>query len=275
MLAYDFDYYLPDTVREAADIYAYVKKAGKQPYYYGGGTEIISMARVFSLKPDAVIDIKNIPDCRELGTDGERLVFGAARTLSDVSEAGLFPLLGLAGARIADHTIQVKLTLGGNLAGTIYYHETLPPLLICDSLITLADADGDMRDVPIADVLDADRGLKPGELLVKVSLDRRFAEVPYAHIKKAQSEKIGYPLISVSSVLYGDTIRLAASGLCAYPLRLPDIPLGKNAYEASLQAVCGIGKPILDDASGSAPYRQFILRRTVEKIIRGFHIKEG
>jgi CO/xanthine dehydrogenase FAD-binding subunit len=127
MLAYDFDYYLPDTVEEAAEIFASAVKAGKQPLYYGGGTEIISMARVYNLKPDVVIDIKNIGDCRGLGTDGPRLFLGAGLTLNTIAISGKFPLLGLACGRIADHTIQSKITLGGNLAGTVYYHETLPP----------------------------------------------------------------------------------------------------------------------------------------------------
>ena len=78
MLAYDFDYYLPDSLQEAMDIYTFVQDQGKKPFYYGGGTEIISMSRVFNIRADAVIDIKNIPDCRGIGMDGSRLIFGAA-----------------------------------------------------------------------------------------------------------------------------------------------------------------------------------------------------
>ena len=131
MLAFDFDYYLPDTLQEATDVFDSVQKQGNMPLYYGGGTEIISMARVGNVTPHAVIDVKKIPECRNMGTDGAALVFGSARTLREIQDSGLFPLLGLAGGRIADHTIQCKLTLGGNLAGTIRYHEALLPLLLC------------------------------------------------------------------------------------------------------------------------------------------------
>lgn len=271
MLAFDFDYYLPDSVQEATDIYFMASRAGKQPYYYGGGTEIISMSRVYNLKPDVVIDIKNIRECQGFGTDGSRLTFGSAVSLKDISESGLFPLLALASGRIADHTIQVKITLGGNLAGTVYYHETLPPLMVCDSMITVACPGGGLKEVPIGDVLDVDKGLKPGELIVNVSLDQKFIGLPYAHIKKVQIEKIGYPLISASSIRKQDVIRIAVSGLCAYPVRLGDIPLGKGkTNELIEESFRSVTKPLLDDVSGSAKYREFILKKTIEKIIQNY-----
>ena len=116
MIPCDFDYYLPDTWQEAVDIFHSLKAEGKNPLYYGGGTKIISMARVSSIRPDAVIDIKKIPECQSFGTDGSKLFFGAALTLTTIRESGLYPLLSHAAGRIADHTVQCKLTLGGNLA---------------------------------------------------------------------------------------------------------------------------------------------------------------
>lgn len=213
MLAYDFDYYLPDTLQEAADIYAAIQNQGKKPYYYGGGTEIISISRVFNLKPDAVIDIKNIPDCSGIGTDGSKLIFGAASTLSAIQETDLFPLLSLAASRIADHTTQCKLTLGGNLAGTIIYHETLMPLLLADATIDIVGPNEAMS-VPISEVLSHGRKLVSGDLIVKVSLDKKISELPYFHIKKSKTEKIGYPLVSLCAVYSDRMLRLASSGLC-------------------------------------------------------------
>ena len=89
MISHDFEYYLPDTWQEAVDIFHSIKAEGKNPLYFGGGTEIISMARVGSIKPDAVIDIKKIPECLCLGTDGSQLIFGAALTLTTIRESGL------------------------------------------------------------------------------------------------------------------------------------------------------------------------------------------
>jgi len=271
MIPYDFDYYLPDTWQEAVDIFHSLKAEGKNPLYYGGGTEIISMARVGSIRPDAVIDIKKIPECQSFGTDGTKLIFGAALTLTTIRESGLYPLLSLAAGRIADHTIQCKLTLGGNLAGTIHYHETLLPLLLADATIHIANAQC-IREVPICDVLNMNRKLNPGELILMASLNKRYAAYPYAHIKKTKAEKIGYPLVSVAALNAGGVLKLAASALCSFPFRFKDCLLtdARPAMDIVRELLADLPEPVLSDTEGSAAYRQFIFEKTAEKIITGF-----
>ncbi|MPN18753.1 hypothetical protein SDC9_166116 [bioreactor metagenome] len=223
-----------------------------------------------------MIDIKNIPGCNGFGTNGKRLFFGAAATLHSISESGIFPLLGLAGGRIADHTIQVKITLGGNLAGTIHYHETLLPLLLADASIHIVSPAGS-REAPVSEVLAQNRGLKPGELIVKVSLDSYFSDCPYAHIKRTKDEKIGYPLLSAAAIHLDNTVRMAVSGLCGYPFRFPDLRTdeGCETFELADRLTQSIPAPVLNDISGSAPYRIFIMKKTAEKIIGHFMIKKG
>ena len=268
MLAYDFDYYLPDSLQEAMDIYTFVQDQGKKPFYYGGGTEIISMSRVFNIRADAVIDIKNIPDCSGIGTDGSRLIFGAASTLSAIQEADLFPLLSLAASRVADHTIQCKLTLGGNLAGSIIYHETLLPLLLSDSIIKIFGPMGS-RSVPIVDELSNGKKLAPGELIVNVSIDKQITNLSYIHIKKSKTEKIGYPLISLCALYQDGELCLAASGLCEYPFRFNNTRVNGNqsAADISEQLAAEIPAPVINNMEGSENYRLFIFKKTVEKII--------
>ncbi len=275
MISYDFDYYMPDTWQEAVDLFCAIKAEGKNPYYFGGGTEIISMARVNSIKPDAVIDIKKIPECLCLGTDGSQLTFGAALTLTTIRESGLYPLLSLAAGRIADHTIQCKLTLGGNLAGTIHYHETLLPLLLADAVIHIAGPHG-VRETPICDVLNMGKKLNPVDLILKVSLNNRYTSYPYAHIKKTKAEKIGYPLVSVAAFNMDGTLKLAASALCSFPFRFKDIPITdmQPPMEIIHNLEIGLPEPILNDLEGSAAYRQFIFEKTTEKIIMEFRQSE-
>ncbi len=276
MIAYDFDYYLPDTWQEAADTFSVLQAAGKNPLYYGGGTEIISMARAGSITPGAIIDIKRIPECRASGTDGQCLILGAALTLTTVHECGLYPLLSLAAGRIADHTIQCKLTLGGNLAGTIHYHESLLPLLLADATLHVANVQG-TRDLPVCDVLCMGKKLTPGDLILSVSLSKRYAAYPFAHIKKTKAEKIGYPLVSVAALNLNGTLRLAASALCSFPFRFSDIPLSGNQPSSDIirEHMANLPEPVLDDLEGCPEYRRFIFEKTAEKIIMEFRQKEG
>ncbi len=268
MIPYDFDYYVPETLKEATDIYGSLQSEGADPVYYAGGTEIISRARVFNLRPGAVIDIKSIPELSGLGTDGDRLFFGAAVTLSDIYESGLFPLLKLAAGRIADHTIQVRLTLGGNLAGTIIYRETMLPLMLSDAIIYISSPAGD-REASITDIFSGGKKLKPGELIVRVYVDKRFASLPYAHVKKTKDEKIGYPVVTLAAVYSDGVMRTAASGLISYPVRFGDIGLNNMQSAAALAQglLKEIASPVLEDVSASAGYREFVFAKTAENII--------
>ena len=45
MIPFDFDYYRPDTVEEAVSAFSRLDAEGKNPAYYGGGSELISMYR--------------------------------------------------------------------------------------------------------------------------------------------------------------------------------------------------------------------------------------
>ena len=45
MIAYDFEYYRPQTYLDAIEIYEQKDTEGKAPIYYGGGTEVITFAR--------------------------------------------------------------------------------------------------------------------------------------------------------------------------------------------------------------------------------------
>lgn len=248
-------------------IYNSYSAQGRRPLYYGGGTEIISMSRVFNLKPDAVIDIKSIPECRGIGTDGTKLSFGAAATLNDIKRSELFPLLSLAAGRIADHTIQCRLTLGGNLSGTIIYRETLMPLLLADAQVELADSGG-IKTVPAALALADGKRPKDGELLMRVIVDEPTAKLPCFHIKKSKTEKIGYPLVTLCALFTGEALRLAASGLCTYPFRFADINVkGGLVADIATQLVNELPAPVLNDLEGSSAYRTFIFQKTTEMIL--------
>ncbi|APQ73774.1 xanthine dehydrogenase [Clostridium botulinum] len=60
MIAFNFEYYKPDSLDEAVKLYKELSESGKEPLYYSGGTEIITMARRNDLVTKAVIDIKGI-----------------------------------------------------------------------------------------------------------------------------------------------------------------------------------------------------------------------
>ncbi|MPM21795.1 hypothetical protein SDC9_68245 [bioreactor metagenome] len=271
MIPFDFEYYRPDTAEEAASVFAKLDTAGKDPVYYGGGSELISMARVGSRSFGAVIDLKNIPECKAMEDRGDHFYLGAGLTLSDLIEWNGFPLLSKTAGRIADHTMQCKITLGGNLAATIIYRETALPLLLSDAKLTFAGADG-FKEYNM-DMVFRERLLLPrGEFLAGVALDKSFFSLPYFHEKKTRNEKIDYPLITAAGLKKEGTLRIAFSGLAAYPFRDAEAERILNGSFRSRErradkVVKCLSDIIQGDLSGSAEYRKFVLKEIILNIL--------
>lgn len=271
MIPFDFEYYRPDTIKEATNTFQQLESEGKTPVYYGGGSELISMARVGNLTFHAVIDIKNIPECKVLEYDQENnLVLGSALTLSQISESKLFPFLEKTAGRIADHTMQCKITLGGNLASTIIYRETVLPLLLADSRAVVASQDG-LREYPISRIFDQRLKLNKGCLLVKIITNKGFIESPYFHIKKTKNEKIDYPLLTTAGIKVGGLLRIAFSGLYSYPFRSAQIENILNdsiGFEKRAEKIVdAVSNNILNDSNGSPDYRKYVLKNTIVNVL--------
>ncbi len=272
MIPFKFEYYMPDTLQEAFELYSHIASQGKTPMYYGGGTEIITMSRANNIRMDAVIDLKGIPECCGIEMVGGRLIIGSAVTLSRISESGLFPLLGQTAARIADHTVQCRLTIGGNICGTIIYKETVLPLMVCESRVVIYGKGG-KREVQINQVFDNKLRLQPGEILTGIMTDSCYCSLPYVHVKKTKSDKIAYPLLTVVAVKKDNNIKAAFSGLSDHPFRSREIEDCINDENLSdddkVNRIIGLQQiSILDDTEGSSGYRRFVLKNTLKNTLR-------
>lgn len=274
MIPFNFDYYKPKTLDQAVQLYFELDSMGKKPMYYGGGTEFISMARVHNVYTEAVIDIKDIPECNVHSLENGHLTIGSAVTLTDIDVRNHFPLLSLTVKRIADHTVQDKITLGGNLAGTIIYRESVLPLMVSNSNIVLEGIDG-KRIVPIMDVFDKRLQISKGEIIVQAIIDEKFLNLPSLHVKRTKNEKIDYPLITLAAMVDQNKINIGFSGLCDFPFR--SNPLEDILNDGTLTRKQKIKKlienmpyEILEDISGSAEYRKFMLHTMLDEALKSF-----
>lgn len=273
VIPFDFAYLRPDALSEAVQAYTEFSSAGKSPLYYAGGSEIITMSRAGAIRPDAVIDIKRIPDLNALTVDESGLTLGAALTLNRIKETGLFPLMALAAGRIADHTNQCRITLGGNLCGTIRYRESSLPLMLSDAQAALFGPDG-WRTLPFGSVFQGRMRLKPGEIVVSVSVPAWALAARHAHIKKTAHEKIDYPLVNITALWKGGVMRVAFSGLAEAPLRSPEAEAilndrGASTRSRAVSAARLVSESVRGDAEGSREYRLFALRNALIELLEG------
>lgn len=274
MIPFDFIYVRPNSLKEAALAYQELETKGKSPVYYAGGSEIITMSRIGSIEPGAVIDIKYIQECKVLSLDKQKLHIGAICTLNEISQSQLFPLLSLSCGRIADHTNQCRITIGGNLCGSIIYRETSLPLLISDAEIIIFSQSGE-RTVPFQSVFDGRMRLSPGEMIVELTVPLWALSARHAHIKKTANEKIDYPLLSLAAIQHENKIRAAFSGICPHPFRSKEIEylLNDNKISFSQRAEAAadlLPDTVYSDAQSSREYRLFVLKNTLLELLEGF-----
>lgn len=265
------EYYKPGSLTETIELFYKLSYENKQPMFYSGGTEIITLRRLNLIHPGAVIDIKGIPECNIYELNDEFLISGSAIPLTLLEEINYFPLLTKAAKGVADHTARNKITLGGNICGQIFYREAVLPFLLSDSYIITAGFDG-IKTVPIQTVFNQKMNLNQGQFLIQFLTEKRFLNMPHYVIKKRQQWETGYPLITFAAMKADDEIRIAFSGLCPFPFRSTEVEKVLNNRQLSYderinQAILHLPNPILDDVEGSKEYRMFVFKNTLMDIL--------
>lgn len=271
MIAFDFDYYRPETLEAANEQYQTLHSNGQTVMFYGGGTEFISRARRHEIQVDAVIDLKGIPECRIFEVYEGKLVIGSAVTLSQITDDNLFPLLTDVSRHIATRTERNKITIGGNITSHLLYREGLLPLLLADADVVISD-NGGIRKAKVRNVFDQGVHLNPDEFIVNISVDQAFTELPYQNLKQTKHSNINYPIISLAAVYQDDNLAIACSGACSYPVLFKNekqiINNNKLSREEEITHIVNdLPEPILDDMYASANYRKFVLENELYKLI--------
>ncbi|MFB0830553.1 xanthine dehydrogenase family protein subunit M [Brevibacillus laterosporus] len=274
LIPYDFDYVKPDTIQEAIAIFHQWDSEGKQPKYFCGGTEIITMARLSQLHTKGIIDLKDIPECRILDWKKDQLVIGSAVTLAQLEAVQFFPLLSRVCNRIADHTSRCKITLGGNICGKIIYRETVLPLLVANAEFHIATESG-VKQVSIHDVFEKELRLLPHEILLQITVDKQITTMPYRSEKRTKIDRIGYPIVSLAAIHNQGEIQVAFSGICTFPFRSKEVERALNDQTLSLEdrvrsAIHKFPEAIMADHHASASFREFIVHNLILDTIESF-----
>lgn len=279
MIPFDFEYHRPKTLNEAYDCFMNIKNNSentkKKPLYYSGGTEIISMAKVSSINFDAVIDLKGIAEYKELYKKDGKIVFGGGLTLSQIVKSGVFKALGQAVNRIADHTMQEKITLGGNLAGGIKYKESSLALMICTCSAEIMTKNGRVK-LPFHQIFDGELKLNDGEFLISVDVPENYAKLPFHHEKITKITKIDYPLITILAIKDEDVIKAAITGYANKPIILPQDKLNDNNFkpkERIKNVVDHVSVKAVTELTGSNEYKNFVLNNMIAQTFREFKLK--
>lgn len=264
MIPFEFDFLRAETPEEAVTAWRAAANDKQTPVYFGGGTELITLARDGRQRFDLAIDYKAIPQALVAGRSGDDYRFGSAVRLTELSDRHTFGLLGACSVGVADRTTRNSITLGGNICGMLPYREAVLPFLLLDARVQVASTDG-VRWVELADVFDMRLRLEPGELAVAWSVAGALVQAlgPVAdaivdtssygavtaagagdggrwfYYRRTADARVDYPLATVVVAKIDGRVRLALSGVWGYAARArrAETILNQNdALAAALQS---------------------------------------
>ncbi len=271
MIPFELEYLRPATLEEAANAYVQCRDNGLNPVYYAGGTEIVTFCRAHKMQPGALIDIKHIPECLELGEHADELVFGTALSLNTIIEHNAFPLLSRIAEGIADHTVRNRLTLGGNLAGRLPYRETALACLLSDATVEIFGPGG-TRQIAFSELCQTQLLLEDGEFLVHIRVSKALSLAPWFYRRKTQSSRVDYPIASAAFLRHNGQIRMAIGGAFPCPVRASHAEAVLNDAQISLaespaRALGRIAFHANDDHRASSEYRTMLLKKMVQEAL--------
>ncbi|RDU37717.1 xanthine dehydrogenase [Neobacillus piezotolerans] len=272
MLPFNFRYFKPTGAHDAVRLFQAAKNQKQTPFYFSGGTELITLGRIGLDYADDVIDLKGLPGYGEVSLHEQYLVIGGGVTLTSIVEDNSFPLLGKTVSEIADRTARNKITLGGNICGKIFYREAVLPLLLTDALVGIMGPGG-LAYKPINDIFNQTIKLQDGEFVFTILIEKEYLSLPYFTQKRRKQWKTGYPLVTLAAIKKGEEIRMAFSGVSPFPFRSAPIEKAVNDTEITPeeradQALGSLPSPILDDVEGSKEYRLYVLKNMIADAIR-------
>ncbi|HOD17663.1 MAG TPA: xanthine dehydrogenase family protein subunit M [Candidatus Cloacimonadota bacterium] len=171
-ITHEFKYFRPTNLAEIIEL---LHKYGDKAKLLAGGTDLTVNIKENIEQPEAVIDIKAVPELSILDNGKDGLFIGANVTFTDLLEAKAiqkdYLLLWEAARSVASVGIRNRATLIGNICSAVPSLDSAPALLCYDAVVHLQNYKG-KREVPISEWFLGPRktARKADELVLGVSL---------------------------------------------------------------------------------------------------------
>ncbi len=236
MIAKEFEYRRPATLGEATHLLADHPGSVR---VLAGGADLVAWLRDDAVAPDLVVDIKDIPELRDIRLDGQTLHVGSLVTFTDLIESDLVhdhaPLLVEMAETVASPGIRNRATMVGNICSAVPSCDAGPVLLAYNTTVHVTGPNGS-RSI---DINDWFTGLRETARTEDEVVTHLAIEVPkhggvYVKLMRYAGEDLAQAAVGI--VVYPNLdYRVAFGALAPTPIR-------STAIEAELQ-----GKE-LDDA---------------------------
>jgi carbon-monoxide dehydrogenase medium subunit len=266
MIAQNFEYAAPGSLREALDLLA-----GGDAKALAGGMSLIPLMKLRLTAPERLVDLARIAELNYIREEAGTLRIGATSTHYQVESSPLVrskcPLLAEAAASIGDIQVRNQGTMGGSVAHADPAADYPASLLALEGRVKLVTAKSE-REVSLADffVDTFITALEPGEIVreVIVPVDDQATGTSYQKVIQPAS---GFAIVGVAArVRKADgkigMARIGVTGLSGKPYRATNVEQaleGTAATAADIQRAAALVADGVDanaDLHASANYRR-------------------
>ncbi|MGH9137013.1 MAG: FAD binding domain-containing protein [Acidimicrobiales bacterium] len=224
---------------------------------YAGGTELVPALRLGVRRPDALVDLKRIPELAGVEVAGDQLAVGALTThrqLAATPDARrLVPLLADVVTRVGNVRVRSTGTIGGNLAFAEPRSDLATVCLALNASVEIAGPHG-RRTITVDELIVGayETSLAPDELIVRLIVaPQRQPDTRYWKLQPMER-----PALGVAIVPDGEQATVVVGAATERPVRSV-LPLGADAAAAVDDFCAGID--LVGDLTGSAAYKRAVL----------------
>jgi CO/xanthine dehydrogenase FAD-binding subunit len=225
-----FEYYRPENLPQALEIL----REHPQALPLAGGTDLLVKMQRGRLRPPALVDIKNLDECRGIVRENGYLSVGALTDFQELLESDhlrdRFAVLHQAARVMGCYEIRRRATLGGNVVNASPGAESGAPLAALAAQVELAGPSG-RRRLPVAEFWQGPgrTALAPGELLMRVLIPElapgsrgKYRRISRVHGMDLASMNVAVVVIHPRRVEQRE-IRIAMGAVAPTPIRADSV----------------------------------------------------
>jgi len=272
----EFEYIRPGTLAEASDFLSHHPDSAR-PFL--GGTDVFVRMRDGFMKPEFLVDVKNLDGTNELRFDPQAgLTVGAAvnmnRVIASAEVQAHYPLLAEACRSVASYQLRTRATVIGNICNASPAGDTLGACLVFGGGLHIHGVNGSRQEPLLAFFRGPGKTtLKPGDIVTAIHLPLPPKGCAGKYIKLGRNQLSDLSIVGVTALGHKDStcssryrFHLALASVAPVPLMpmevetyLANHPVTPDAIQAAARLASEACSPI-DDVRGSARYRRQMVR---------------
>lgn len=279
----EFEYIRPATLAEAS-VFLSQHPDTARPFL--GGTDVFVRMRDGFIKPEFLVDVKNLDGTNELRFDPQAgLTIGAAVNMNRVAASpdvqAHYPLLAEACCSVASYQLRTRATIVGNICNASPAGDTIGACLVFDGVLQVHGVNG-LRQEPLSTFFKGPgkTTLKPGDIVTAIHLPLPPKGCVGKYAKLGRNQLSDLSIVGVTALGYKDStcssgyrFRLALASVAPVPLvpvevetYLANNPITPDAIHEAARLAYEACSPI-DDVRGSARYRKQMVRNLSVKAL--------